>query len=204
MTTIILMRHGETAWNHEERLQGWAPVPLNGRGREQAEAAATRLVDDDIDRVVSSDLTRTRETTEIVQSVIDVPVQFDDAWRERDLGVYQGLLLTTVTDRFPMFGLGEDAADAVDQVPDSGESLVQVAERVVSGWQDLLAASDPEETVLVVTHGGPIRLLLGYIEDKDVAEAMLAYSPENCAITEIECNDDAPTEIVRMNTTSWN
>lgn len=200
MTTVLLMRHGETAWNHEERLQGWAPVPLNERGREQAEAAAANL-DSEPDRIVSSDLTRTRETTEVVQSVIDVSARFDDAWRERDLGVYQGLLLTTVMDRFPAFGLGEDAANAVEQTPDSGESFVQVVDRVVSGWQDLLTASDPDETVLVVTHGGPIRLLLGHIEDKDVAEAMLAYAPENCALTEIECGDCSNPEIIRMNTT---
>jgi probable phosphoglycerate mutase len=203
MTTVILMRHGETAWNHEGRLQGWAPVPLNERGREQAEAAAAHLADSgyDIDRVVSSDLERTRETTEVVRSVIDVPVQFDDAWRERDLGVYQGLLLTTVTEQFPAFDLGEDAANSADRVPDSGESLVQVADRVVSGWQDLLTASDPDGTVLVVTHGGPIRFLLGHIEGRDVAEAVLAYAPENCAITEIECSDDSPPEIIQMNTT---
>lgn len=201
MTTILLMRHGETAWNHEERLQGWAPVPLNERGREQAEAAATNL-DRDPDRIVSSDLRRTQETTEVVQTVLDIPVRFDDAWRERDLGVYQGLPLTTVMDRFPAFGLGEDAANAVDQTPDSGESLVQVADRVVSGWQDVLTSSDPNETVLVVTHGGPIRLLLGYIEDKDVSEAMLAYAPENCALTEIECSDGSNPEIIRINTTS--
>lgn len=201
MTTVILMRHGETAWNHEGRLQGWAPVTLNERGREQAEAAATNLDSHEIDRMVSSDLTRTRETTEIMRSMIDVPVRFDDAWRERDLGVHQGLLLTTVMDRFPAFGLGEDAANAAGRVPDSGESLVQVANRVVSGWQNLLAESDPDETVLVVTHGGPIRLLLGHIEDKDVAEAMLAYAPENCALTEIECSNDSPPEIIRMNTT---
>jgi probable phosphoglycerate mutase len=204
MTTVILMRHGETAWNHEERLQGWAPVSLNEHGREQAAAAASHLDSEyDFDQVVSSDLTRTRETTEAVRSVIDVPVQFDEAWRERDLGVYQGLPLTAVTERFPAFGLGEDAANAVDRVPDSGESLAQVAERVVSGWQDLLAESDPDETVLVVTHGGPIRFLLGHIEDRDVAESMLTYAPENCSLTEIECNDGTTPELIRMNTTSW-
>lgn len=207
MTTAIFMRHGETAWNREGRLQGWAPVTLTERGREQAATAGAYLDDEyNIDRVVSSDLTRTRETSEAVQSVIDsdVPVRFDDAWRERDLGVYQGLPLSTVTDRFPPFGLGKDAANAADQVPESGESLDQVASRVVSGWQDLLAASDSAETVLVVTHGGPIQLLLGHIENKSVTEAVLAYAPENCSLTEIEYGvDSMAPKIVRKTVTPW-
>lgn len=207
MTTVILMRHGETAWNHESRLQGWAPVSLNDRGREQAAAAGEYLdrddstLDFDPDRVIASDLARTRETATAVQSVLDISVRFDSAWRERDLGVYQGLPLTTVTERFPAFGLGEDAADAADQVPDSGESLAQVEDRVVAGWEDLLAASDPDESVLVVTHGGPIRLLLGHIEDRSIAESMLTDGPQNCSLTQIECGNGT-AEIVHS-VTPW-
>lgn len=206
MTTVILMRHGETAWNHESRLQGWAPVSLNDRGREQAAAAGEYLDRDDAtlaapDRVIASDLVRTRETATAVQSELDTSVRFDSAWRERDLGVYQGLPLTTVTERFPSFGLGEDAADAADQVPDSGESLTQVADRVVSSWEELIAASDPDESVLVVTHGGPIRLLLGHIEDLSIAEAMLTDGPKNCSLTEIEC-ENGTAEIVHS-VTPW-
>jgi probable phosphoglycerate mutase len=205
MTTIIVMRHGETAWNREGRLQGWAPVTLNEYGREQATAAAAHLAEYDLDRVVSSDLTRTRETTKMVRSEIDAPVRYDDAWRERDLGVYQGLPLTRVTDSFSEFSLGKNAANASDQVPDSGESLDQVANRVVSSWQDLLASSDSSETVLVVTHGGPIQLLLGHIENKNVTDSMLAYAPGNCSITEIECGADHPTPtIIRKTVTPWN
>ncbi|MFC6960816.1 histidine phosphatase family protein [Halocatena marina] len=203
MTTIVLMRHGETAWNRESRLQGWAPVPLNDQGREQANSAAAYLNTDGItpDRVVSSDLMRTRETTTAVESTIDVSVQFDEAWRERDLGVYQGLPYETVADRFPAFGLGEAGAKAADRIPDSGESLAQVSERVVSGWQELLTASSPSETILVVTHGGPIRLLIGHIEGLSIAESVLHNRAENCSFTEIEYEDEA--KIVRKNTTPW-
>lgn len=190
MTTVLLMRHGETAWNANKRLQGWAPVGLSDRGREQAATVASYLDGNGSltpDRVVASDLQRTRETTELVLSVIDVPVQFEAVWRERDLGVYQGLPYTTVKDQFPAFGPA--SATAADQTPESGESLVHVADRVTTGWDDLLAASDPEECVLVVTHGGPIRLLLGHLRDVSIEKALVDESPRNCSLTEIGIAD---------------
>lgn len=206
MTTIILMRHGETAWNLEGRLQGWAPATLNDRGREQAatvgsylNASATVVPD----RVVSSDLERTRETTELVRSAIDAPVRFDSAWRERDLGVYQGLLFSTVADRFPSFGLGTQAANASDRVPDSGESLVHLADRVVAGWEELVATSDSEECVLVVTHGGPIQVVLGHIRDRPLEQALVEEAPSNCSLTEIEIGPDTEPSIVRANVVPW-
>ena len=67
MTTIVALRHGRTAWNHEGRMQGWAPVPLDERGREQATAAGAWLADEyAFDAVYASDLQRTRETAERV------------------------------------------------------------------------------------------------------------------------------------------
>ncbi|PSP97202.1 hypothetical protein BRC89_12390 [Halobacteriales archaeon QS_4_70_19] len=64
MTTVLLLRHGETTWNRQGRIQGWAPTPLTERGHEQARRAGTAIADTyDVDRVVASDLRRTRETT---------------------------------------------------------------------------------------------------------------------------------------------
>ncbi len=207
MTTVMLMRHGETAWNLEGRLQGWAPVTLNDRGREQATAAAAHLdgAGTTPDRVVSSDLTRTRETAELVRSVIDAPVQFEAAWRERDLGVYQGLLHSMVADRFPAFGLGTTAANASDRTPDSGESFVHLQDRVITGWEELLGASDPDECVLVVTHGGPIQTVLGHIRNVPLERALVEEAPINCSLTEIEIEHGSAPEpsIAQTNVVPW-
>lgn len=208
MTTVMLMRHGETAWNLEGRLQGWAPVALNDRGREQATEATAYLDGSEAatpDRVVSSDLTRTKETTELVRSVIDAPVQFETAWRERDLGMYQGLSHSMVADRFPAFGLGTTAANAADRTPESGESFVHLQDRVITGWEEIIDASEPDECIIVVTHGGPIQIVLGHIRNLPLEKALVDEAPINCSLTEIEIEHGTDTDasIVRTNVVPW-
>ena len=205
MTTIVVVRHGETPWNREGRMQGWAPVPLNDTGREQADAAGAWLAERyDVDAVHTSDLQRTTETTErlLAQLDADPPVSRDPAWRERDIGVYQGLTYQDVFDRFPEFGLGEAAVRAADRVPDSGESLVDVYERVTDRFETLLADAAPEETRLVVTHGGPVYMLLGHVEDLDIETAVLDHSIDNCGVTVFE-HSDGETRVVEKNGRSW-
>lgn len=205
MTTVVLVRHGETDWNAEHRMQGWAPVPLNDRGRAQAEAAARWLADEfDVDRVHASDLQRTRETTERLLPALSVDesaVEYDPAWRERDLGVYQGLTLETADERFPEFALGEAAARAHRKAPESGESLSAVHERVVAAFEGIVSAAGPGETRLVVTHGGPIHLLLGHVKGLDIARSVLDHTMDNCAVAVLDCADGP--EVVRENATDW-
>lgn len=189
MTTIVVVRHGETPWNREGRMQGWAPVPLNDTGREQAAAAGAWLADRyEFDAVHASDLHRCRETVEYLLPELDGDSEpsFEQAWRERDVGVYQGLTYGDVFDRFPEFGLGEAAVAAADEVPDSGESLLDVKARVTDRFETLLAAARPDETRLVVTHGGPVYMLLSHVTDAPVDEAMLDNHVDNCGVTVFE------------------
>lgn len=190
MTRVVAVRHGETDWNRRGRMQGWAPVPLNETGREQARAAGAWLADEyEFDRVVSSDLLRTERTTELLlESIGDLPVSFDSAFRERDLGVYQGLSYADVERRFPAFGLGETAYEATEAVPEGGESFRDVETRVLRGFEELLTAD--AGTVLLVTHGGPLRILLGDAEGVDLTTALSTYSPDNCSVTEFRVDDD--------------
>lgn len=216
MTRVVVVRHGETDWNRNGRMQGWAPTPLNDLGREQATAAGEYLAAEyDVDRVVASDLERTRETALRLCEALPVDpagerVGYDRAWRERDLGVYQGLAYEDMYDRFPAFGLGEAAAEAAARVPEGGESLLDLRARVLDGWAALLAAAGDAETVLVVTHGGPIHFLLGHVKGLDVREAFLEHSMANCGVTVLERPPDAPAaatadpvEVVVENSTAW-
>jgi len=230
MARAVVVRHGETDWNNEGRMQGWAPVPLNELGREQALAAGEWLTDRyTFDRAVCSDLLRTRETAARLCESLDLDpdgdrVRYSRAWRERDLGVYQGLTYADMYDRFPEFGLGEAAVRAAAETPAGGESLLDLRDRVLDGWADLLerssdeaagergaaTAAESEETVLVVTHGGPIHFLLGHVKDLDVREAFLEHSMANCGVTVLDHPADAragatanPVEVVRENHTGW-
>ena len=203
MTTIVAVRHGETTWNREQRMQGWAPAPLTELGREQASQVGEALVDEyDIDRILSSDLYRTTETTELLLEHLDAPVTFESAWREHDIGAYQGLPVDEMFERFPEYGLWEVGPEAASEQPDSGESLVEVRERVVERWEELLTDCDPTETVLVVAHGGPIRLLLGHVKELDIAEAIMEQSQANCSINEFHYDHEtSETVVVRENDT---
>lgn len=197
MSRVVLLRHGETEWNRTGRTQGWAPVPLNDRGREQARAAGEHLATAyDVDRIVASDLERTRETTALVAENVDAPVTHDDAWRERHLGVFQGLLGEDLAERFPEFALAEHGREAAERTPEGGESFVEMRERVVDAW-DGLAADVDGGTVLVVSHGGTIKLLLGSLKGLDVESSVLEQSQSNCGVSGVEL----PDRIVRENET---
>ncbi|GGL52287.1 histidine phosphatase family protein [Halocalculus aciditolerans] len=192
MTTVVVTRHGETAWTREERIQGWAPVAMTEAGREQVRALGVELGRRyDVDRVLSSDLRRTAETTELLRDDVDAPVTWDEAWRERDFGVFQGLLASAWFERFPAYDLWENGIDAARETPESGESLVDLRERIVAAWEGLLDDCGPDETVLVVAHGGPIRLVLGHVKGLDVAASM-EQTQAMCAINEFDY--DAETE----------
>lgn len=206
MTTLLLLRHAESEWNRAGRMQGWAPVGLTDRGHEQAAAAGEHIAEEyDVDGVIASDLRRCERTAERVTPAGTEPA-FQPAWRERDVGVYQGLAYDEIEDRFPEFGLNEPAAQHADRVPDSGESLVKLRERVLAAWDAICRDGSEDETVLVITHGGPIRLVLGHVRGQDLSAALLSYSPDNCALAEIEIDtaSDTPAadaEVRRENVT---
>ena len=209
MTRVVVVRHGETDWNRHGRMQGWAPVPLNELGREQATRAGEWVTDEyAIDRVFSSDLVRTRETAERLISAFDespaakLPVEYEHYWRERGLGVYQGLTYTDVSERFPEFALGDAAYEAVDAVPENGESIRDVADRVTLRFRDA-ADEYTDETLLVVSHGGPIRLLLGYAKEMTISEALKNHPQDNCAVNEFILEGDE-VQVERENCTEWN
>ena len=199
MTRIVAVRHGETDWNREGRMQGWAPVSLNETGRRQAAETGRWLAERyEFDRVLASDLRRTRETTDVLSESIDAAPTFESAWRERGLGVYQGLARDTVELRYPEFGLGETAYEATEAVPEGGESLRGVRERVVGRFEDL---QGNDGTTLVVTHGGPLCILLGHAKGQDLTTALSAHHLENCAVAEFRANGDGTT-VVRENVTA--
>lgn len=203
MPTVLLLRHGETDWNVERRIQGWGPIPLNRAGREQADRAGRHLASaHDVDRLVTSDLRRTHETAEIVGEHVDLAPDPDRAWRERDFGVYQGLRYEDAFDRHPEFDATQGIV-ALDATPERGESMRDMYERVVGGWEALVAGADAEETVVVVTHGGPIYVVLGHVRGRDVLAAVAEGSQSNCALNELRVDGTGETTVVTENDTDY-
>lgn len=203
MTTVLLVRHGETMWNRERRVQGWAPSALTERGEEQARAAG-RAIDDEytVDRIVASDLRRTAETARLLRRAgqIDARIEFDPGWRERDFGRMQGLTYEELFEGFPEFDVDEVGIEAVRTRPEDGESLLDMRERVLDSWERLIGSTEPvdERTFVVVTHGGPLYTLLGHLKGWDMVRTIMESEQRNGAINEIR-HRDGRVEIRREN-----
>lgn len=204
MTTIVAVRHGETTWNRTQRLQGWAPAPLTDLGQRQvSQLGETLRAEYDIDRILSSDLCRAQETVEILLEHVGAPITFESAWRERDLGIHQGLPISQMSERFPEYDLGATGPEAAQRRPESGESLVDTRQRVLERWKTTVADTESGETILIVTHGGPIRLLLGHLKNLNIVEAIIDQPQDNCSINEFEFDrETGSVRIVRENDTS--
>ncbi|MDD5296962.1 MAG: histidine phosphatase family protein [Rhodocyclaceae bacterium] len=151
-TRICLVRHGETDWNVEKRLQGQLDVPLNAVGRTQARAAAAMLCSESIAAVYSSDLSRAMETAREIAGALGLAVRGTPSLRERRFGVFEGLTQDEARQLDPD-GYARYRGREPDYAIPGGESLKQLASRIVASMTDL-ALAHVGETILLVTHGG--------------------------------------------------
>ena len=198
MSTILLVRHGETEWNRERRVQGWAPVALTDDGHSQAASLAARLAEKySVDRLVSSDLRRTLETARPIARAVGCELTTDRRWRERNFGVLQGLGYGELFLGHPEFTLSEVGYRAAEATPEGGESLIDQRERVLDAFGDLRASLAADETAVVVTHGGPLYLVVGWLRGLDIEATILDHEQGNCALNEIV--DDGTLHIAREN-----
>jgi probable phosphoglycerate mutase len=155
-TNIILIRHGETAWNAERRLQGHLDIALNQEGERQARALAAALAGERLDLIVASDLLRARQTAAAVAAGRGVTVRLDAGLRERCYGGFEGLLRAEIAQRFPAeFNAwqGREVDAVLPPGANRGETFRQFHGRVLATvlrW----AQSHPGRTVALVAHGG--------------------------------------------------
>lgn len=155
-THIVLIRHGETAWNAERRLQGHIDIALNAEGMRQADALAAALAGERFDAIVASDLQRAHQTAHAVARVQGMLVHSDPGLRERCYGGFEGLLYAEIEARFPVEFAAWQARE-IDSVMPPGvrvaESFRQFYQRsmqTILGW----AARHPGQTLALVAHGG--------------------------------------------------
>ncbi|MDQ4070141.1 MAG: histidine phosphatase family protein [Actinomycetota bacterium] len=154
---LLVVRHGQSTWNAENRWQGQADPPLSELGEEQARDAAKRLGDLGFSSVVSSDLQRARRTAEILAEVVGLDVRLDPGLREIDVGEWTGLTRAEIEARWP--GELADWSEGRSEAPLGGESRTHLAERARSSLTGVAAQASPGDRVLVVTHGALIRNL---------------------------------------------
>lgn len=187
MTRLLLVRHGESLWNAENRLQGHGGTGLSPLGHAQAQATAEHLAKTyrEVSLIVRSDLPRVAETAAPTEALVDAEVRLDERLREIDVGFWSGLTWDEVAVRDPeglrRWRAGEDVARG------GGETWAQLRARV---WPALNDLHDVGGLVLVFTHGGPIRIGVAAALDLPLFGEERLAPVANCSLTEIGFDGD--------------
>ncbi|ADM08921.1 phosphoglycerate mutase [Parvularcula bermudensis HTCC2503] len=186
--TLYLVRHGETVWNRERRMQGQADSPLTKLGRAQAETHADLLARHEVDRIIASPLGRVRETAAVISRRLVVTPDFDDRLMEWSCGDWAGILYSDLSRLWPK----EHAAWLGDRYgvrPPGGENMEDLrarAEAFWGEWQDRLTGR-----VALIGHGLMNRAIAGVLLDLSRAEIM-AIRQKNDRIIRLSFTADRP------------
>jgi probable phosphoglycerate mutase len=160
-TRLCIVRHGETAWNAEHRVQGQLDIPLNRIGLTQAQAVGRALKDERFDAIYSSDLVRARQTADPIASFLSLKMLLDRDLRERHYGIFERLTYAEVQTRFP-----EDYARFAARDPEyafrTGESLKDFSARSIAVVSKIVKQYEGRN-ILVFTHGGVLDKLYRFI-----------------------------------------
>jgi len=156
MTEIILIRHGETAWNVEQRVQGHQDIPLNATGQRQAKTLAHALSNEPLDAIVTSDLQRAIQTAQALAIPRGMEIQRDPGLRERSFGAFEGLRHTEISRQYPEAYQAWKARDLDARYPqglNGAETLREFSTRVMDSMIHI-AKKERYRKIAIVTHGG--------------------------------------------------
>lgn len=180
MARLIIVRHGQSIWNSENRFTGWVDVDLTEKGKKEAREAGIKLLDYNFDIAFTSDLIRAQKTLDIILKTInqqDIPIIRDKALNERMYGDLQG--------RNKDEARAEFGAEQVhiwrrsyDIAPPNGESLKDTAERVLPYFESAVLPKLKEgKNVLIAAHGNSLRALIMFLEELSEQEIVKVEIP---------------------------
>ena len=181
-TRIIAIRHGETAWNVDSRLQGHLDIPLNDVGLWQARQAALALADEPIDAIYSSDLQRAWVTARAIAETTRAPLTAHQGLRERSFGVLQGHTFEELEAKEPEQAYRWRKRDPAF-APEGGESLIALRERITATTH-ALAAQHVGGQIVLVAHGGVLDVLYRAATRQDI-QAPRTWQLGNAAINRL-------------------
>ena len=186
---LLLVRHGQTDWNLKHIPQGHIDVPLNRTGREQAHALAERLRTWEIQAIHSSDLSRAAETAAILGLATGLTPRPSAARREIDLGGWGGLTddehHARYGDELELIARGRDVARG------GGETMAAVQERVRLGYKRL-RVQHPGERVVVVSHGGSLKALIGHLIGLELRQLGRLSTRGNTGLSIVDFDSSLP------------
>jgi broad specificity phosphatase PhoE len=200
-TRLYLIRHGQSNGNAEGRFGGHGSTPLSALGREQAERTAKVLAKEGIDVIYSSDLLRSVQTAEVLAKLVDLPVHQTTAFRERHVGVLEGLTFNESKERFPndYYAL---INRSVHHVITEGESYRHLLRRATTELKNILR-NHQRERIAIFSHTGAICFLtlhlLGALHRETKTTPWLITS--NCGINRFEIRGPRNIRVLALNDT---
>jgi alpha-ribazole phosphatase len=189
VTRLLLVRHGQTTWNGEARIQGQTDTALSDLGERQARRLGARLAGEAIDAAYASDLQRAWRTAEIALDGRPHEIVRDPAWRELHFGAWEGLVYDDAARRDPDLAKRR-LRDPAHVAPPGGENLADLARRVLPAAQRL-HTSHGGQTVVVVTHGGCVRVLVCTLLGLELNRAWHLHAA-NCGLTSVRWHEWGP------------
>lgn len=186
-TTLLLIRHGRTAYNAERRWQGHLDVPLDDVGQEQAQALAARLAGWPVTAAYSSDLLRARMTAVPLAEVWNITPVYEADWRERHVGQFEGRATEELQAQYP--DVFAKMRQGVIEIP-GGERHEALQGRVTAAYRRVLA-HHPDEIVAVISHGGALNALVSHVLDIPHQYGRLSFHG-NTGLTILRVNDHGP------------
>ena len=186
---IIITRHGQTEWNRLGKLQGQADIRLNEVGKEQAEETVKQIGDEKIDLIITSTLTRARETAEIINKRFNVPIVIDDRIKERSYGTCEGITLEERLELKRNYPIVEDVWNYTKNIDFNGiETMHDFCKRIYIALDDITERYK-DKNVLIVTHGGaffPINCYLNKKPLESIVDRKSVKGLQNCEVAKFE------------------
>ena len=187
-TNIGLLRHGETEWNVEKKIQGSEDSPLTTAGKNMVSEWAMTLQQWNWDRIYASDLGRVRQTVEILNKTLRCTVQYDKRLREQKWGEWEGLTISQIKKQFTE-DLDRRVALGWEFKAPGGETRSAVRQRVFNALKEI-AANHPDENILIVCHQGVIKSVLYHITGRAFLPGEDPLLRHNC-FHRITCSRDS-------------
>ncbi|MBX2857256.1 MAG: histidine phosphatase family protein [Cellvibrionaceae bacterium] len=187
MTTIILVRHGETVWNVEHRFMGHSDSPLTELGQQQIAALGSRFQSITFSALYSSDSPRALQTAEAIAGKSGKSVQLDQELRERNMGVLQGLNKEELASQYPDYWQTIEAGEYLKLNVPQGESGEEFNTRAVNIFREL-ARRHQGETIVAVSHGGLICTIFRYVLNLPYGRDIKFYCA-NTSVSIFSCED---------------
>lgn len=190
MTRLLLIRHGYSSGNKERRFSGQIDLPLSAEGLEQAERVCAYIEENyKVDAIYSSDLVRAVDTVKPLASALNLPIHIHRELREINEGIWQGVLMTEVQEKYPEQYAFYKSNLGLHQF-EGGECYASMLARLTP-MIDKIVADNPDKTVVIGTHGAVVRGLLSLWQGIPLERVMEVPRVPNGTVTEVEIDGDA-------------